>query len=33
MVLCFIVLLCDSASSETVVLDTVSGLVGLDPSD
>jgi hypothetical protein len=26
-------LLCDSPSSETVVLDPVSGLVGLDPSD
>jgi hypothetical protein len=26
-------LLCDSPSSETVVLDPVSGLVGLDPRD
>jgi hypothetical protein len=26
-------LLCDSPSSETMVLDPVSGLVGLDPRD
>jgi hypothetical protein len=33
MVLCFIVFLYASPSSEYVVLDPVSGLVGLDPRD